>query len=67
MPWSTLRMSSVMIVSGDVAAEMRGDVKIGCTQKLLRIIGRPACTPAVADVPEAQVHAGGWLKFPRVV
>jgi hypothetical protein len=60
-------MSSVMIVSGDVAAEMRGDVKIGCTQKVLRIIGRPACTLAVADVLEAQVHAGGWLKFPRVL
>ena len=52
-----------MIVSGDVAAEMRGDVKIGCTQKVLRIIGRPACTPAVADVPEAQVHAGGLAEI----
>jgi hypothetical protein len=31
-------MSSVMIVSGEMVVEMKGEVKIGGTQKVLRII-----------------------------
>jgi hypothetical protein len=40
-------MSSVMIVSGDVAVEMRGDVKIEWHAE------------SAADYRKARVHAGG--------
>ena len=47
LPRPTPRMSSVMIVSGDVAAEMRGNVKIEWHAE------------SAADYRKARVHAGG--------